>query len=336
MSDTKKKINKKKMSTKQKVLITVLIVLNLLFIIAAGVFYILKDFNQVEITDDLSELGIDSSTNSKYLDSGIVNIALFGVDTRSNEFRGLSDSIMIASIDKKGGVVKLTSIPRDSEVNIQGHGPSKINAAYSWGGHILAINTLNRNFNMDIKDYITINMRNLTKVIDKVGGVTVEITEKERRSLNSIMRGFSPNSPRVATSGKVHLDGAQATAFCRIRKIDSDFVRIERQKEVLTALFNKAIKLNIAELTSLAQTLMPMVETSLGLDDIIGLASLATVDNLSLKNLKFPNKTVTLKKSTTSNVIYDLYLATEQLHDFIYKDESVYNQKYGIEDDSSV
>ena len=312
---------KKKMSKKKKIILLVIVNVFVILILLGFLLYeyLLGGLNRDEITQDFSELGIDSSTNEQITGTGIENIALFGVDSRKDTFTGLSDSIIIASINRKTGVVKLTSFARDTQVEIDGHGTQKINAAYSYGGPELAIKTLNQNFNMNIKDYVTINMRELIKAIDAVGGVTIEITETERIAANNLMVEMSNNEPRIKKSGTVTLTGAQATAYCRIRKIDSDFIRTDRQRKVLESLFNKAKTLSLPKLLETVHIITPMVKTSLDNDEIISLSKVLTIDGAKMESLRFPHDN-TNYKSENYNIVYDLKQAADELHKFVFDD----------------
>ncbi len=315
---------KKKMSRKKKVIllviVNVLILLGLLFFLLYE--YLVGGMNRKEITKDFSKLGIDSSMNEQITGTGIVNIALFGVDSRKDTFTGLSDSIIIASINRKTGVVKLTSIARDTQVDLEGHGIQKINAAYSKGGPELAIKTLNQNFKMNIQDYVTINMRELIKVIDVAGGVTIDITERERLSANYTMGEISADQPKIKKSGTVTLTGAQATAYCRIRELDSDFIRTDRQRKVLESLFNKAKTLSLTKLAETVHTISPMVLTSMHNDDILKLSKVLTIDGARMEQLRFPHANTKYQSSSATSwlVKYDLDQAAEELHRFVFDD----------------
>src|SRR5699024_8489086 len=150
-------------------------------------------------------------------DSDIFNVALFGVDTRDEDsFSGRSDTIIIASVDKKNNVVKLTSILRDSYVAIEGHKNQKITHAYMYGGAELAIKTINQNFGMNITDYVTVNFAKVAEAIDVLGGVDLEITERERVEVNNIGDDEDPDFPYIEESGMVHLNGKQAVVYARI------------------------------------------------------------------------------------------------------------------------
>jgi LCP family protein required for cell wall assembly len=170
------------------VIIVVAVILLLAAVSCALVFGMWGGFKK---NVDKDNLGVSDDIANKYGKTDIVNIALFGVDTRDKDsFSGRSDSIMIVSIDKAKNDIKLISVLRDSCVAIDGHGNQKITHAYAYGGAELAIKTLNQNFNMNITDYATINFYKLAEAIDILGGVDIDITEDERLELNNICRSF--------------------------------------------------------------------------------------------------------------------------------------------------
>jgi len=320
--------NRKKKKSVKKIVIT-LVAIMLVSLIAMGFViwkYLFGGLTQTEITKDFSELGIDSSRAEQTQDTGVVNIALYGIDSRTNTNKGLSDAIMIATVDKKNGDIKLTSIARDSYVSIEGHGKTKITEAYSYGGSVLAIKTLNQNFDMDIKDYVTVNFYQLANVIDSAGGVTINITEAERVMLNGIMDEVTPKAKKVAKAGDALLMGNQAVAYCRIRYIGTDDARTQRQRNVLQALFSKAKGLNAVDLAKVIHETMPMVETSLSYEKILDMAKILTNKDVEMKEMAIPNSQI---KVATGNValingkwfyIYDLDVAKKQIYDFIYND----------------
>ncbi len=318
---TKKTTKKKKSEVKRLIIILItIIVLGLAVIVGFGFNYLFGGLNQNDIGNDFSELGIDSSRYDLTKGSNIVNIALFGVDNRGNAFTGLSDTIIIASLNRNTGAIKLISIARDDQVHVEGYGEIKANAAYSYGGPVLAIKTLNSNFDLDIQDYATINIANLAKVIDAAGGVTIEITEAEKNMANGIMDELTPKAPKIQKSGTVLLDGTQATAYCRIRKLDSDIYRISRQKKVLEVLFQKAKTLDPIKMAETVHEIMPMVETSLNYNEIISLASILTNSKVHLENLTFPHKNTEYTNNSAWDIVFDLDVAAQEIHDYIYND----------------
>lgn len=216
--------------------------------------------------------GVKESTETGVL-AGYQNIALFGVDSRDENLaagNNRSDTIMIASINRENGEIKLCSIYRDTYLNIGSDRYTKCNAAYAKGGPEQAINMLNQNLDLDITDFITIGFRGLTDVVDDVGGVDIDVDDAELPHLNSYQLTMSQelNYPyeELTNTGVVHLNGLQATAYCRIRyTAGSDFKRTERQREVLTAVFQKAQTMDVTALDQMATDVFSEVYTSFDL-----------------------------------------------------------------------
>ncbi|MFY9199126.1 MAG: LCP family protein, partial [Acutalibacteraceae bacterium] len=170
---------------KRTTIIVVAVIFLILGIAYSAIFGILSGFKGEKLNK--KDLGISDS--SAYKNSDYINIAVFGLDTRSSEsFSGRSDSIIIASVNKKNGKIKLTSILRDSYVAIDGYPNQKITHAYSLGGAKLAVKTLNQNYNMNIEDYVSFNFAKLAGLIDLTGGIDIEITQAERNEMNRVGR----------------------------------------------------------------------------------------------------------------------------------------------------
>ena len=191
--------------------ITLWIIWIILFIIlgvAAGAYIyansLLNKMEKVEINKE--DVGITDEVEEKLTkyDDTITNIALFGIDAEEGE-AGRSDSIMIATIDTHNKKLKLTSIMRDSYVNIDGHGLDKINHAYAFGKAQLAIKTLNENFDLNIEDFVAVNFSSLPKIIDKIGGIELDIDSEELEYINSYIRNVNTinktNSPSIVSAG---------------------------------------------------------------------------------------------------------------------------------------
>lgn len=330
-SNTLVKRKRKKSSLKKMIIMLILIIVLALAAMGFVIFqYLFNGLNRTEITHDFSNLGIDSSRYEQTKDLKVINIALYGIDSRTNSNKGLSDAIMVASIDIAKGEIKITSIARDTYVDFsipKGSAiKTKITEAYSYGGPELAIKTLNQNFNLDIQDYVTVNFNQLSKVIDSVGGVNITLTEPERVMANSIMNEVTPKSKKISKSGEVLLTGDQAVGYCRIRYIGTDDARTQRQRNVLQVLFNKAKNMNPVELANLIHNTVPMVETSLSNEKLISMAKIFTNKNVQMKEMAFPNSQSNEAHGeaafvgTTWFYIYDLDVAKKQLYDFIYND----------------
>ena len=194
--------------------------------------YLFNKMEKVEIDKD--NIGITEEVEeklSKYNDS-IINIALFGVDAVDGGV-GRSDSIMIATLDTVNKKLKLTSIMRDSYVAIDGHGNDKINHAYAFGGPQLAIKTLNENFDLNIEDFASVNFETLPKIIDKIGGIELDIDADELKYINGYISNLNningTSEPEIESTGLQHVSGTQALAFCRLQgEIIKELKDIER------------------------------------------------------------------------------------------------------------
>ena len=253
-----KKNQKKKKRTGLKVFLSFICVI--LVLVGGVMIYastvLLGDLKTTTITKDKTELGISEETKSE---AGITNIALFGVDARDYDggtFAGRSDAIMVMSIDNVHHKVKLTSIMRDVRVYMGDGSPydsgyDKLNHAYMYGGPEQAIRAINQNFGLDIQDYVTVNFAAMAKIVDAFGGVNIDLTEDEISEINKNMYALAAESPEsmagdvstyapLSAGDGVLLNGDEAVAYGRIRAIDNDNGRVERQQEVLSALLSKA------------------------------------------------------------------------------------------------
>lgn len=309
----------------QRVLIIVVIVILLLAGIASAVFFgVLNGFRGEKIDDN--DVGISDEINSTYSDSGIINIALFGLDTRDeNSFNGRSDTIMIFSINKATNDVKITSILRDSYVAIDGYKNQKITHAYALGGAKLALKTLNKNYNMNITDYVTVNFAKVADAIDSIGGIDIEITEKERIEVNNIGDDENSNFHYVKSSGMVHMIGEQAVVYARIRHIDSDNARVERQKRVLMAALEKIKTISPTKYSDMVKSAMSLCETSLSASEILSFAPMITKP-ITISTLVIPGDEDNAIGGTYEGAWvwrYDLVAASNRLHKFIYNDKAV-------------
>lgn len=204
--------------------------------------------------------------------SHVKNILLIGSDEEKGG-ASRSDSIMIASVNSKTGKVTIVSILRDTHVDVPGHRESKINAAHSWGGPNLLIQTIEQNFGIKIDDYATVNFDMFEALVDGVGGIYVDVSDAEAEHMNSYFKlGKGNKPPKVEGGENVYLNGYQALCYARIRKLDSDFYRTQRQQKVIGAIVeNVKGRLNpagIPELLDTAKAVAPYIETTLTKNDI--------------------------------------------------------------------
>jgi len=251
------------------------------------------DDDTAELLDDLHlDVELDTSVDPSSLDlnpnlpDNVVNILLIGIDTRDTDLgEGLQqgDVQLILSLNKDDGSVKLPSILRDLYVTIPGYrNMNRINLSYSRGGGELAMRTVNKNFDMNIEYYATINFYGLASIIDAIGGVDIDMTKKEANAINTYLRKHPPKYDNTDGSARVplekidgvqHLDGVQAVMYARVRSIDNDFARTGRQRKLLELLLSKIMQdMSIDKLMSLIETSMPYVKTNVGLDTMLSLA----------------------------------------------------------------
>lgn len=326
--EPQKKRPKKKRRAKRIILSIVLV---LMFLIGLACLYATHLLNKVEQTDfnyTDEELGIDTTVKK---DEDVINIALFGVDSRQEVNKGRSDAIMVASIDTEHNKVKVVSIMRDSEVKVEGHGRTKINHAYAYGGVELAIKTLNQNFGLNIKDYVTVNFYQLADLVDAVGGLELEITEAERNNMNVYIaeaaNAVGKKYKTVKKAGRQMLTGEQVVAYSRIRYVgNSDFERTERQREVIQKVFEKVMDTSPLRYPALLNSVLPMIETSLSNSDILDLGTKILLKGKpQFEQGRFPLDGK--YRSNGSNLVYDLDAASQKLHRFFYEDEPFYETK---------
>lgn len=193
----------------------------------------------------------------------IVNILLIGQDRRPGEGRARSDSMILATFNKATGTITLTSFMRDSYVQIPGYKPNKMNHAYQYGGMSLLNQTMKVNFGVDVDGNIEVDFSGFKKIIDLLGGVDISLTKAEVNYLGI---------PELKV-GLNHLNGEQALAYSRIRYIDSDYRRAERQRKVLLSLIDRYKSQSLPEMLSLMEEILSMVTTNMEKKEIIGYAT---------------------------------------------------------------
>lgn len=277
----KKKIKKKKNQTnqKKKYILYGIELLLLIILIPLLIIYIK--------IDQIPNCSLDRSKieENEYSDKNInqyTNIALFGVDSRANELKEKTrtDCIIIACINNKTKDVKLASIYRDTFVYIADHGYTKINHAYAYGGPELALSTINKNFDLNVHDFVTVNFSVLTNVIDLLGGVDIEITKDELKHVNAYAKDVAKingtTTEKIPGPGKQTLTGVQATGYCRVRYTSGgDFKRSERQRTVMNEIARKAKSAGPVTLYKIMDEVLPQVYTSLDTNTLLKLGSSA-------------------------------------------------------------
>lgn len=249
---------------------------------------------------------------------------LIGTDTRPNEdAAGRSDTMIIASVNQARGKVKLASLARDTWVSIPGKGENKLNAAHSWGGPDLLLETINQNFDMHLTDYVSVDFYGLIDIVDAMGGVEVEITKAEASAINS---SVASEHPRVKVTrvkaGNAQLCGVQALSYARIRKLDNDFGRTSRQRKLIGALLEKARRLNLLQLMSVFEKGMNAL-TYRTEKDPIQLVQMFTglkggIDSMEELSLPSEGHYRYVDKNGVSAVGIDPRQVAQEWHDFVY------------------
>lgn len=270
-----KKRKHRKLKIFGKIVLTLIIILAVL--LGTAYWYVtnkLGKLNKVDI--DEADLGISTETSSNL--SKYRNIAIFGVDSRSDDYGvgNRSDCIIIASINNSTGEIKLISVYRDTYVNIKGHGLDKITHAYSYGEAPLAINTLNKNLDLNIKEFVTVNFDSVAKAVDQLGGVKISVTSEETKYINPYIDETAKVTGKAANhitqAGTYNMDGVQAVAYSRIRyTAGGDYKRTERMRTVIEAMFTKLKTKNVAEINSFADKILPSIYTNITSGDIIAM-----------------------------------------------------------------
>lgn len=295
--------------------------------------------DKIKIDEESIVMDMNENVETNEVMKGYRNIALFGVDSREGSLgKGTrSDTIIIASINQDNGDVKLLSVFRDTYLNLGNDSYNKCNAAYAKGGPEQAITMLNRNLDMNITDYITVGFDGLIEVIDALGGVEINVTEAEISHLNNYQismvgkttdgKNFTAEAGKdytpVTSAGLQNLNGLQATAYCRIRYIGNDFQRAQRQRDVITAISEKAKKANISKLNDVVNGVMDNVSTSLDVSEILGV--LKDIGNYSIvANDGFPfekyRATGTVGSKGSCVIPQDLKKNVEELHAFLFNE----------------
>ncbi len=302
---------KKKKHRFLKLIATVLVTVFVFCSVFIFVFAMMSGYtrNDLESNQYVSALALKNSPL-------VSNILLLGVDGKA-ESSSRSDSMILVSVDLAHMKIKLTSFLRDSWVEIPSKGKkAKLNSACSSGGPQLVVDTIEYNFGVDIDHYIMVDFDMFTQIIDSLGGVTVEVTKKEADFINKTTR------QTVESGESVTLNGDEALVYCRIRKLDSDYMRTFRQRKVISALINQAKKAGISALIDTLNNVFPLIQTDMSALEITGLAYKAGVGILTFEIEQNRVPIDEHMKVGTKNgqwvEIVDIDAASEYLQDYIY------------------
>lgn len=203
-------------------------------------------------------------------DSKIRNILLIGTDARGDE-RGRADTMILLSFSRYNSTLTVTSLMRDSYVNIPGFGVNKLNAAYSYGGATLLMDTITNNFGIRVDDFICVNFKAFVHIADAIGGFQIEVSDREAQAINVILEsevngimGDGPKDDFLPSGGTFILNGKQALSYARIRYVgNADFERTERQRKVLNMMLDKLKLMRPSTAVKILKHAMPDLSTNM-------------------------------------------------------------------------
>ena len=330
MSEEKKKSRKKKKS-KVAFFITMLIAEMLVLGVIFAYAYALKQYSKIQRPEyDVEEVANTGLSEKKLQEMrGYRNIALFGVDSRDNSVGkgNRSDVIIICSIDQATGDIKLVSVYRDTYLDVGKNSFQKATHAYSYGGPARAVKMLNDSLDLNITDYVTFNWKAVATAINILGGVDIEVTKPEFKYINSYItdtvKGTDIGSVHLKQPGMNHLDGIQAVAYARLRYMDTDYQRTERQRKVIELAFEKAKKADLKTLNDLLGNMLSMVATNLTWQD-----GLDVINDFGKYNLKdtagFPFELDDMTLGTKGFIVVPVNLESNvlELHKYLFGDEN--------------
>ncbi len=306
--------HKKKKRKKHRMLKFIASVLIIAFLFSSAfifVFAAASDYtrNDLEPNEYISSFELKSSPL-------VSNILLLGVDGNADS-SSRSDSMILISVDFAHAKIKLASFLRDSWVEIPSKGrKGKLNSACTYGGPQLVVDTIEYNFGVDIDHYVMVDFKMFTQIIDSLGGVEVEVTEKEAKFINNTTR------QTVESGENVRLNGEEALVYCRIRKLDSDYMRTYRQRKVISALISQAKNAGISSLIETMNNIFPLIQTDMSAAEITGLAYKAGIGVLAfdIEQNRVPIDDHMSPKTINGQWVesLDIEATKEYLQDYIY------------------
>lgn len=307
------------------------------FVAAAGVGILaskLSKIDRVQLNPEELNVSMQAKEEKRHRErgTGYLNVALFGVDSRDNELEEgtRSDTIMVASLNRETLEVKIASVYRDTLLEQRGGSLDKANAAYSYGGPEDAVAMLNKNLDLDIEHYVTVNFNSLIDVVDAVGGIEIDVQEEEIPYVcgyvMELMKVTGKASPGVTEPGPQLLNGMQATAYARIRHTTGDdYKRTERQRNVLEKIVEKLQGLSVTQLNTIIDKVFPEVSTNFTLAEILDYA-IDAFDYRLGETVGFPFDKTTDKLVNIGDSVIPVTLESnvEKLHRFLFGEEDTY------------
>lgn len=311
----RKKKKKKRSGFLKKFILTVISLVLVLVIVFIGTIYsMLGGINYVETDTKWSDTVGSGAPDWTPVDSWRVkNILVLGIDDDGSS-GSRSDTMMILSIDRLTRQMKLVSLLRDLYVTVPGHGETRLNHAYSYGGEALLMQTVESNFRIKIDQFVSVNFDSFASIVGSVGGVTIEITDAEAKYINKYVQGN-------LTGGKQRLTGEQALMYSRIRALDSDFGRTGRQRTMIEALMQECRSMGIKDLLGIVGNVAPNITTNISRLElsVVGL-DIITCWGKSIEEFSIPSKGSYQSKTIKgmSVLVPDMEKTCNELHTFLY------------------
>lgn len=328
-SSKKKGSSKKKSAKKRKRIIIFGIEIVLLLALVIG-FYVVRQLDRIQrpvVDPEQVQINETLPEETKKTLSGYTNVALFGLDTRTPGQLGKgnrSDTIIVASVNNDTQEVKLVSVFRDTYLDLANGKFNKCNGAYSAGGPEQAMAMLNKNLDLDIKYYISVDFAALTETIDLLGGIYIDVDESEIEHLNNYTVETSKvtgvETQKLTQTGLQLLDGVQATSYCRIRyTAGDDFKRTERQREVIGEIVSTAKKADISEINEIINAVFSKIATNYTNEEIIQMApEMISYNIVDTQGFPFDRVAASVKGKGSCVVPVNLAENVKQLHEYLF------------------
>lgn len=332
-SPRKKGSSRKKAAKKKRRFLIFGLEILLLVVLVAG-FYVVRQLDRIQkptVDPEKVEVNEERPEETVKTMSGYTNIALFGLDTRVAGQLGKgnrSDTIIIASINNDTKEVKLVSVYRDTYLDLANGKFNKCNGAYSAGGPEQAMAMLNKNLDLDIKYYVTVDFAALTDTVDLLGGINIDVDESEIGHLNNYLVETSKvtgvSTQKLTQTGLQLLDGVQATSYCRIRyTAGDDFKRTERQREVIMEIVNTAKQADISQINDIINAVFPKIATNYTNEEMLQMApEMIGYDIVDTQGFPFDRTPASISGKGECVVPVDLANNVKQLHEYLFENYS--------------
>lgn len=316
---------RKRRRRKKRLRAVILFFETIILLVLMGTAYVMAKYDKFQF------VGMDNIEVNEGIDlEGYTTIALFGGDSREGQLEEgtHADTIIIVAIDNESKNIRMASIYRDTLLKQMNDTYRKANNAYFVGGPEEAVNMLNKNLDLDIEDYATVDFKAMSDVVDLMGGVEITVTDAEADMMNKYIgetaKAAGKKAKELDGGGTYKLDGPQAVTYSRLRKLEGgDYKRTERQRTVINKLFKKIKTTDLATINDIIDTVFPQVSTSFSLKKLIGLAS-ALMDYTLGDSAGFPFEKadgITYPEAGDVVVAQGLAENVKELHEFLYPNQ---------------